>query len=497
MLRQKSRTHTILVASSVAVLLPAVVVPCYSFGNSLLAGKDSRNVRTVDTPAGARVKQARILMSQKRYEEAIRLLNEAASCDPSLTKIHFLLGSAYYNSDQTDKAIEEYEAGLKANPGIAEAMFNLGSCYERKGQNDKAATCYENYLHANPASADAADVRRIIEELKKTADVDRLFNESHDLLQQGKAVEARFLLEKAAAIEPDSAEIHYNLGMAYHNSGNLPRAIAEFEQTLKIKPAMSEAMLNIGSSYQALGRKSEAVIWLQKYLAARPAAENAKAVSSIIASLQSEAVKQVGDDPGAADFWGSVTRQGIVRRWDNDKLPIKIFIDTGAGTPGMRDSFRQILRDSFDAWMQAAQGKLGYRLVASKDLADLVCDWTSAPQAVTGGGSEQGVAHIYGKNIDGGTLAINRATIRILTVDPAKGATHSISDDAMRKTCLHEIGHVLGLMGHSSNSHDVMFFSESPAVWPVLSKRDKATVLKLYQGYPKAFAASALASPPP
>ncbi|MBZ0185329.1 MAG: matrixin family metalloprotease, partial [Candidatus Obscuribacterales bacterium] len=59
----------------------------------------------------------------------------------------------------------------------------------------------------------------------------------------------------------------------------------------------------------------------------------------------------------------------------------------------------------------------------------------------------------------------------------------ALSDDDMKKVCLHEVGHALGINGHSSDNHDIMFFSESPSVWPALTKRDKLTIRLLYQGY--------------
>ena len=49
------------------------------------------------------------------------------------------------------------------------------------------------------------------------------------------------------------------------------------------------------------------------------------------------------------------------------------------------------------------------------------------------------------------------------------------------KTCLHEIGHALGMHGHSPNNHDVMFLAATPEPIAKLSDRDKATIRKIYQ----------------
>ncbi len=87
---------------------------------------------------------------------------------------------------------------------------------------------------------------------------------------------------------------------------------------------------------------------------------------------------------------------------------------------------------------------------------------------------------------------IANAKVRICTIDRETGKP--LSEDDMKKTSLHELGHALGLRGHSSNNHDIMFYSVSPTVWPVLSKRDKATLFRLYETYPTQRAAAAAPS---
>src|SRR5438552_18608310 len=79
-----------------------------------------------------------------------------------------------------------------------------------------------------------------------------------------------------------------------------------------------------------------------------------------------------------------------------------------------------------------------------------------------------------------GQARINGANIVLLTVD-SNG--QPLADEDMQKICLHEIGHALGLNGHSTINRDVMFFSRSPTVSPAPTQRDSATICKLYGAY--------------
>jgi hypothetical protein len=58
----------------------------------------------------------------------------------------------------------------------------------------------------------------------------------------------------------------------------------------------------------------------------------------------------------------------------------------------------------------------------------------------------------------------------------------SFSDTYTYKTCLHEVGHALGLQGHSRTASDIMFATLNPYQVPYLTERDGNTIDALYAG---------------
>jgi tetratricopeptide (TPR) repeat protein len=65
-------------------------------------------------------------------------------------------------------------------------------------------------------------------------------------------------LERAARLNGDVADIHYELGRLYLDLGRVPEAQKELEQVLKMSPRHSKATFQLSRVYVRLGDKEEA-----------------------------------------------------------------------------------------------------------------------------------------------------------------------------------------------------------------------------------------------
>jgi len=66
------------------------------------------------------------------------------------------------------------------------------------------------------------------------------------------------LLSKAAAAEPNDAEVHNWLGFAQRKQGNLDAAFAAYGQALKLNPRLKAAHEYIGEAYLMSGNLAQA-----------------------------------------------------------------------------------------------------------------------------------------------------------------------------------------------------------------------------------------------
>jgi predicted Zn-dependent protease len=311
------------------------------------------------------------------------------------------------------------------------------------------------------------------------------------LLKTKQPFKARPFLEKAAQLWPDEAHVRFNLGTCYNEMGDFPRAISEYEEALKLDHTLTEALPQIATCYQLMGEYNEAIAFFKEYLHQHPHAADEGQVEGMIAALNRQAGKQIDSDPQSGDYLTSIYHNGRLERWQYNRLPLKVFIsngndDQGTPVPGFHENYNDMLLEALDTWVKASNYRLAYMLVGDSRNADIIFTWTNRNDFLKNESTsvEQGAARMQTRAMlnTGDQTMIVQGRVIIDICNPNTG--QSLNDEDVKKTLLHEIGHALGLSGHSNNNKDVMFYSESPTVWAALTKRDKNTIARLYGDYP-------------
>lgn len=77
---------------------------------------------------------------------------------------------------------------------------------------------------------------------------------------------------ESVQIDPQLAEAHYNIGVAFAANGRVDRAIAAFKEALEHNPGLYEAHFSLGRCYQRLDDAGRAYIHYQNACEARPQA---------------------------------------------------------------------------------------------------------------------------------------------------------------------------------------------------------------------------------
>lgn len=137
-------------------------------------------------------------------------------------------------------------------------------------------------------------------------------------------------------------------------------------------------------------------------------------------------------------------------------------------------NFRSLMINAYSEWQSAIGSRVMFSYSGNKqDASDIVI----FAQGSASSGVHQGGNCAY--KFSGDTLAGNTITINAYDKDGKP-----LPKEYVYHVMLHEIGHSIGIMGHSTNPDDVMAQGATKVI-SHLSQRDKNTARLLYQSYGK------------
>jgi tetratricopeptide (TPR) repeat protein len=242
-------------------------------------GSTTQAAATTDSNTG--FAEARRLMQQGKYDEAIAKLQALAAQSPKPAGVSHELGMAYYKKADYVKAAEYLKQATADNPDDKEAMQLLGLSYYLAGRPAEAIPYLEKVQGWYPrANVDASYVLGISYiQNKDYPDARKAFATMFDVPAESGAaylVTARMLFrqeflpiaeeyaQKAISVDPKLPLAHQLLGEVRMYMSKIPEAISDFQQEIAINPANAAAYYKLGDAYSRVQKYDDAQRQLQR-----------------------------------------------------------------------------------------------------------------------------------------------------------------------------------------------------------------------------------------
>lgn len=232
---------------------------------------------------------ATILAGFGEIDPAIELWQRVLALAPDYTPAALRLGDSLLKANRLDEAVATYQAVLDRNPNEAYALLGLArldfeagrdrpaleriervvqltnyqlgydlivSLYERMGQRERADAIRGSYK-ASGAYRDPPDPWHD-ELIEACYDSYRLALAAGMLDRNGDPANARRLLERAIALEPNDVSARFQLGTLAVRQGDSRTAREQLERCTVLDPAFADPWAHLASLHEQLGDQAAA-----------------------------------------------------------------------------------------------------------------------------------------------------------------------------------------------------------------------------------------------
>jgi tetratricopeptide (TPR) repeat protein len=183
-----------------------------------------------------------------QIDTAIATLERAIAQNPELRGAHILLGEAYRNKGNYQKAAVHYEAASKLDPYTLSNHYNLGVAYQFLNKLQEAATAYLRALQLNPR------------------DVKSNMNLGLVYLALGEIDRAVTYLERATRLDPTNAAAWSNLGVALDARGSTVLAESTYRKALELDSENVSTLQNLAQNLISQGKAPESISVMEMVL---------------------------------------------------------------------------------------------------------------------------------------------------------------------------------------------------------------------------------------
>ena len=221
-------------------------------------------------------------LQQSHLDEAIAQYEKALELDGANPQLHYDLGLAYKLKDRMDDAVRELTKAAALDPMLPDPPYTLGILYMQMGRLEDAATQLKAALVLRPTNGDGwailGSVLKQTEQADRRGEAEEALRKAITLLpnqpgphitlaavlaEEGRREEAAAERKLAAglsktAVDRQRATLNTNAGNQLLQRGEITDAVEKYLDAIAADPEYAEAHAQLAVAYARQGRPEEA-----------------------------------------------------------------------------------------------------------------------------------------------------------------------------------------------------------------------------------------------
>lgn len=178
---------------------------------------------------------ARYYLNLNDYERAVLEYEKALGLNPRVVEAYNGIGIAYTMLKRYPQAIKSQEKALALNPEFANAHASLGLIYLIQENYELAIHHYRQSISLSVNNSENRNLSVEAESYKKIGQI---------LMSQQSYSDAISAYQASIAINPNDAELYYNIGISYANIEKYSDALSSLNKALEIERRKLDLEIN-------------------------------------------------------------------------------------------------------------------------------------------------------------------------------------------------------------------------------------------------------------
>lgn len=235
------------------------------------------------------IKKGEELIKQGNFDEALAILEEVLKIKPESASVRIIMGRAYEEKKENEKAYQLYKEAVEKNPEYLRAHNTVADFLLKTGNMKEALLSLEKAAEISPNNAnrqvkigklaleedgDPEKAQRVFKmAMKQNPQMAEEIAEVY--LKNGKAEEAEMLFRTSLA-QKENVHVYNRLGIALRRQKKWEKAIEDYKKALRMEPKNEMIFFNMGMAYLEGDKKKDAIQHFKEALEINPNFTEAK-----------------------------------------------------------------------------------------------------------------------------------------------------------------------------------------------------------------------------